>query len=240
MTQNMIEASSSPLPSVPLTSPKRFELSRSAWVDYYSHFISDDEGDILMQTLIEEEAWAHRPIVVFGKEILQPRLISWGGSLPYKYSGQTLSPRSAHSALSALWAQVEETCGHTFNHVLLNYYRDGHDHMGMHADDELELGRDPLIAALSIGVKRRFKMSPKRRKRDRRRRRNEGREILLHHGSLMVMGGDMQHTWRHGVPKMKSQEESGPRINITFRKLLGAPGEVKRTQGEVDIHKTTS
>ena len=238
MTQKRPESPTSFAPTDLHITPIRFELSESAWVDYYGHFLTDREGDILMKTLIEEEAWAHRPIIIFGKEIPQPRLISWGGSLPYRYSGQTLPPRSIHSALNALWGRVEEACGHTFNHVLLNYYRDGDDNMGMHADDEVELGRNPKIAALSIGVKRRFKMNPKRRRKDRRQRRHEGRVILLHHGSLMVMGGDMQHTWRHGVPKMKPQEESGPRINITFRQLLGAPGEVKRAQVERTVHES--
>ena len=213
---------------------RRWELSEGAWMSYEPHFLSDEEAAALMSGLVESEEWEQRAIQVFGSAVNQPRLMSWGGELPYRYSGQTLPPRAPSPLLAALWARVEEACGHTFNHVLLNYYRDGRDHMGMHADDEAELGRDPLIAAISLGVTRRFVIEPKRRgrrddRRDRRRRSPEGRQtLLLHHGSLMVMGGDMQHTWRHGVPKMGAREPQGARINITFRALLGLPGEVPR------------
>jgi alkylated DNA repair dioxygenase AlkB len=207
-------------------------------VTYEPSFLSDEEANTLMKALIEGEEWEQRAIQVFGKAVDQPRLMSWGGELPYRYSGQTLPPREVFPVLSDVWRRVEEACGHSFNHVLLNYYRDGRDYMGMHADDEAELGLNPVIAALSLGVTRRFVMAPKQRKRDQRKRgrgkrRPVGQQTLrLHHGSLMVMGGDMQHYWRHGVPKMTQKEESGPRINITFRKLLGAPGEVPRVRAQ--------
>jgi alkylated DNA repair dioxygenase AlkB len=218
---------------------KRWQLSESAWITYEPHFLSDEEAEALMSALVETEEWEQRAIQVFGSAVNQPRLMSWGGELPYRYSGQTLPPRAPSDLLKTLWERVEAACGHSFNHVLLNYYRDGRDHMGMHADDEAELGQDPLIAAISLGVTRRFVIEPKRRerreekgrdgRRGRRRKSPEGRQtLLLHHGSLMVMGGDMQHTWRHGVPKMGARETSGPRINITFRTLLGLPGEVPR------------
>jgi len=213
---------------------KRWDLSEHAWMSYEAGFLSATEASELMGTLIQGEDWEQRAIQVFGKAVDQPRLMSWGGALPYRYSGQTLPPREVFTALKPLWERVELACGVEFNHVLLNYYRDGRDYMGMHADDETELGLNPVIAAISLGVTRRFVVAPKQRKSDRRRRRRRtplGQQtILLHHGSLMVMGGDMQHYWRHGVPKMTQKEQSGPRINITFRKLLGAPGEVERAR----------
>lgn len=213
---------------------KRWDLSEHAWISYEPSFLADHEANRLMETLIDEEDWEQRAIQVFGKPIDQPRLISWGGNMPYRYSGQTLAPREVFEALKPLWQQVEQACGTDFNHVLLNYYRDGKDYMGMHADDETELGLNPVIAAISLGVTRRFVVAPKQRKNDRRKRRKRSllgqKTILLHHGSLMVMGGDMQHYWRHGVPKMNQKEQQGPRINITFRKLLGAPGEIQRVR----------
>ena len=86
--------------------------------------------------------------------------------------------------------------------------------MGMHADDEPELGRDPIIAAISLGAPRRFVMVHKKKKRDRF-------STTLEHGSLLVMGGTMQHKFRHGVPKQKSI--TAERINVTFRLLLRPP-----------------
>lgn len=222
------------LPDAEPTSVRRWDLSEHAWMSYEPRFLSEIEASELMERLIAGEDWEQRAIQVFGKAVDQPRLMSWGGELPYRYSGQTLPPREVFATLKPLWERVELACGERFNHVLLNYYRDGRDYMGMHADDETELGLNPVIAAISLGVTRRFVVAPKQRKSDRRRRRKRTplgqQSILLHHGSLMVMGGDMQHYWRHGVPKMTQKEQSGPRINITFRRLLGAPGEVSRAR----------
>ena len=203
-----------------------------AWVDYYPQFLDQDEGSELFHLLVASEEWEARAIQVFGKAVQQPRLMSWGGELPYRYSGQTLEPREVNPLLKTLWTKIEHKSNAKFNHVVINYYRDGRDHMGMHADDERELGRDPVIAALSLGVNRRFVLEPKARRGKRGRR---GRKYTLHlaHGSLMVMGGDLQHTWRHGVPKVRASDPQGARLNITFRQLLGAPGTVQRVPREV-------
>jgi alkylated DNA repair dioxygenase AlkB len=167
-----------------------------------------------MEALIAAYDWEQRPINVFGREVMQPRLIAWSGDLPYKYSGQVLDVRPFAEPLVELTRQVSAIAGAEFNHVLLNRYRDGNDSMGMHADDEPELSRDPIIAAISLGAPRRFVMVHKKKKRDRF-------SITLGHGSLLVMGGTMQHKFRHGVPKQKSI--TAERINVTFRRLLRPP-----------------
>jgi hypothetical protein len=118
--------------------------------------------------------------------------------------------------LKNLCEMVEKQCGTQFNHIVLNYYRDGKDHIGMHADDEQELGWNPTIAAISLGDSRSFVVEPKSRKIKKRPFR-----INLKHASLLIMGGDIQHRYRHGVPKNQSEK---PRINVTFRYLQGPPG----------------
>ena len=158
--------------------------------------------------------WELRPIVAFGREILQPRLIGWAGDLAYRYSGQELPPRSAPPRLSELLARVEAHTGGRFNHVVGNLYRDGQDHVSMHADAEPELGRCPFIASVSLGATRAFVFQ---RKRNRRRR-----TMKLHGGSLLEMGGGFQHQFRHAVPR--SSRPLQPRLNLTFRFLHGPPG----------------
>lgn len=193
----------------------RLDLKDDAWVDMDEHWLSDEDATALLQALIDEEPWEQRPIVVMGKEIMQPRLISWAGELPYRYSGQTLPPRAPSPRLRALIDELSDRCGVPFNHVLLNRYRDGADHMGRHADNEPELGRNPVIAAVSLGAPRKFNL-------EHGRKRNLRRQLRLSHGSLMVMGGTIQHTWKHAVPKMASVTEE--RINLTLRYLKGPPG----------------
>ena len=200
---------------------ERKELQEGAWVDYYQSFYSNDEADSIYEQLRDELEWEHRDIVVFGKPVKQPRLVAWAGDIEYRYSGQTLPVYPMASILTKIQNRVELETGCNFNHVLLNYYRDGRDNMGMHADDERELGLNPVIAALSFGVDRRFLL-----KRKNSIKRETPTSILLQGGSLMVMGGTIQHTWRHGIPKAGRLDQG--RINLTFRQLKWAPGESPR------------
>ena len=170
-----------------------------------------------MNILIEEEEWEQRSIVALGKERAQPRLMSWAGDVEYKYSGQTLPIRPYSEALLSLQNKVSAYCEHEFNHVVINRYRDGKDHMSLHADNEPELGRNPLIAAISLGVPRRFMLQHKNKK-----YKGGKRKVILHPASILIMGGDIQHTWRHSVPQTGGP--TGERINITFRWLHGPPG----------------
>ena len=193
------------------------KISRNAWVSYEKEWMTLQEADQLMQTLLEEEEWEQRNIIALGKERIQPRLMSWAGTIPYRYSGQTLPPKPFSPLLLSIKKRIEEHCGHTFNHIVLNRYRDGRDHMSAHADNEPELGKDPLIAALSLGVPRRFMLRHKNKK-----FKGGKKKIVLHHGSLLVMGGDIQHRWRHSVPATGGP--TGERINLTVRWLRGPPG----------------
>jgi alkylated DNA repair dioxygenase AlkB len=195
-------------------SPRK-ELRAGAWVEYLPGWLSEADADHAMEVLSQELEWEQRPILVFGREIMQPRLNAWAGELAYKYSGQTLEPRPWHPMLTDLLQRVNAATGASFNHALLNLYRDGRDKIAMHADNEPELGKDPFIAALSFGATRDFVLSYKRK----RRRKHT---IALGHGSLFLMGGTIQHTWRHALPGRQECKE--PRINLTFRRLLGPPG----------------
>jgi alkylated DNA repair dioxygenase AlkB len=147
--------------------------------------------------------------------VLQPRLIAWAGALGYRYSGQTLEPHVPTPSVAALMTRVVEQTKVPFNHVLLNRYRDGADSIGLHADDEPELGRDPVVATLSLGATRRFVVKP------RRARLGPSRSLEVVHGSLLVMGGTCQRHYVHGVPRASGAV--GERISLTFRLLLDPP-----------------
>jgi alkylated DNA repair dioxygenase AlkB len=169
----------------------------------------------VLVALRDELAWQQREIVLFGRRVLQPRLIAWAGDLAYRYSGQTLEPRAATPATAALMGRVVAHTGVSFNHVLVNRYRDGADSIGLHADDEPELGHDPIVATLSLGSTRRFTVKP------RRPSLGPSRSFDVEHGSLLVMGGTCQRHYVHGVPRQAGV--TGERISLTFRRLLRAP-----------------
>ena len=196
----------------------RITLARGAWLDHDPEWLSEDDADAALAALRGELEWEQREIVLFGRRILQPRLIAWAGEVGYRYSGQTLEPRAFTPAARRLLERVRAEAGAPFNHVLVNRYRSGEDSMGLHADDEPELGPDPRVATVSLGAGRRFVVRP-RRKEDGQRQ-----DLELGHGALLVMGGTSQRHYVHGVPRQTSV--SGERISLTFRRLLRAPDAV--------------
>jgi alkylated DNA repair dioxygenase AlkB len=161
----------------------------------------------ILARLLDETPWRADTVVVYGKRYLQPRLTAWYGEASYTYSGLTLQPLPLTPLLAQLRAAVERVTGQRYNSVLLNYYRDGADSMGMHSDDEPELGPQPVIASLSYGATRTFLL--------RHRRNNRTVKLDLTDGSLLLMAGTLQAHWRHGINK--TAKLVGPRLNLTFR-----------------------
>jgi alkylated DNA repair dioxygenase AlkB len=193
----------------------RITLASGAFLDHEPTWIGPDEADELLGKLRDELAWEQREIVLFGRRILQPRLIAWAGAVDYRYSGQTLEPRPFTPAAERLLVRVRDRARVPFNHVLVNRYRTGGDSMGFHADDEPELGDDPVLATVSLGATRRLVVKP------RRQRERERRLLDLGHGSLLIMGGTCQRHYSHGIPRQP--EVRGERISLTFRWLRRAP-----------------
>jgi alkylated DNA repair dioxygenase AlkB len=161
----------------------------------------------VLARLIAETAWRTEIVTVWGKQHPQPRLTAWHGEAAYAYSGIKLEPLPFTPLLQELRAAVEAASGRRFNSVLLNYYRDGRDSMGMHSDNEPELGPEPAIGSLNFGATRTFVLQHKASK--------ERLRIDLTDGSLLLMGGSLQHNWNHGIPKIS--RPVGPRVNLTFR-----------------------
>jgi len=193
----------------------RIPLASGAWLDYDARWLPPDEADDALAALRDELTWEQREILLFGRRVLQPRLIAWAGDLGYRYSGQTLEPRALTPMAARLLARVRVQTDVPFNHVLLNRYRSGDDSMGLHADDEPELGPSPLVAIVSLGTARRLVVKPRRKQgRDRQ-------DLELGHGALLVMGGTCQHHYVHGVPRQPGT--GGERISLTFRRLLREP-----------------
>ena len=159
--------------------------------------------------------WKQDFITLYGKRSPLPRLTSWYGDsgIPYTYSGIKSAPNAWNKGLLSIKQKVEERAGALFNSVLLNWYRDGEDKISWHADDEPELGHSPTIASVSFGATRDFLI-----------RNNDDHSLKLtfplRHGSLLVMGGELQHYWQHSVPPRKNA--AGSRFNLTFRQIGGA------------------
>ncbi|CAM4043058.1 alpha-ketoglutarate-dependent dioxygenase AlkB [Psychrobacter arenosus] len=204
---------------------------------YAPHYFTESQSDGYLQTLLacdginpdchdwhNEDSintlpfryirWQQDQVTMFGKTHNLPRLSAWYGDddKPYTYSGITLQPKPWNDPLIALREALLPICKRGFNSVLLNWYRSGNDHISWHTDAEPELGPNPLIASINFGESRRFLL---RRKEDHKIK----LEIPLHHGSVLVMAGALQHHWQHSVPKQAKVK--GNRINLTFRNIKG-------------------
>jgi len=164
----------------------------------------------VMGRLLRETDWREDTVVVYGKRHLQPRLSAWYGDAAYAYSGLRLQPAPFTPLLDTLRKTVEAVTGHTFNSVLLNLYRNERDSMGMHSDDEPELGPQPAIASLSLGAARTFILKHKYNKKTVR--------LKLTDGGLLLMRGETQKYWLHGINKMTRPLQA--RVNLTFRKIV--------------------
>ncbi|MBA5760997.1 alpha-ketoglutarate-dependent dioxygenase AlkB [Vibrio sp. 404] len=178
---------------------------------YLEGFLSQQEADKLYHFMYNKMPWRQESIVLFGRDVLQPRLQAWFSEHAYQYSGLLLQPNPMPQPISALKTKCEQICGQTFNSVLLNLYRDGQDYMGWHQDNEKELGHSPIIASISLGAERKFTLKHKDNK--------QKLDYKLSHGSLFVMAGEIQHYWKHALPKTKLVSE--PRVNLTFRYIKG-------------------
>jgi alkylated DNA repair dioxygenase AlkB len=170
------------------------------------------EADALYAELRHAVDWRQESVLIFGQRRLVPRLVAWHGDpgARYTYSGTDHEPEPWLPALERIRDRAAALTGAEFNAVLLNLYRDGRDGMGWHADDEPELGRNPVIASVSLGAARRFCLRHRRRK-------DLRLDLPLPHGSLLCMGGATQHHWLHALPK--TQRPAGERINLTFRRI---------------------
>jgi alkylated DNA repair dioxygenase AlkB len=184
-------------------------------VRYWPAAFSPAETSRLFAGLRRKVAWQHEQVLIFGRWRQVPRLVAWYGDAgaSYTYSGTSHEPLPWTEEVAMLRKRVEALTGHAFNGALLNLYRDGRDGMGWHADNEPELGYEPVVASISFGAPRRFTLKHKRRKAERA-------ELLLEDGSVLLMSGATQANWLHSVPKTSKQV--GERINLSFRQIVGS------------------
>lgn len=187
---------------------QRTELRDGGLLLYDDSFFDREEADRLFRILRTEVAWSQehsrgRPF---------PRLTAWyaDAGLTYTYSGVTHQALPWTPTLREIRQRVESAAAADFNSLLLNLYRDGQDSVGFHADDEPELGYNPVIASVSFGAVRDFVLKHKKAR--------DKVTLSLAHGSLLVMAGTCQHHWIHSLPKRAGP--IGERINLTFRKII--------------------
>ncbi len=182
----------------------------------FSGFYPEEQADRFFSALLDQIDWRQERLFIYGRWRDVPRLMAWYGDAGahYRYSGVDHDPLPWLPMLSRLKRDLEQQCQHSFNSMMANLYRHGQDSMGCHADNEKELGQNPVIASLSLGETRllRFRHGQSGQKQD----------VELNNGDLLVMAGATQHHWRHELPKTRKVKKA--RINLTFRNIRAHTG----------------
>jgi alkylated DNA repair dioxygenase AlkB len=177
---------------------------------YHPLFFNKIDADEYFSRLINNIDWQQDTITVFGKTHLQPRLTVFfaNNDKRYKYSNIMMQPNAFNRDLLNIKKAVESKLNVEFTSCLANLYRHGKDSNGWHADNEKELGPEPIIASVSFGAERIFQL---------KHRHDKGlrTKLVLQHGSLLIMKGQTQNYWLHQIPK--TNKPTGKRINLTFR-----------------------
>ena len=187
-------------------------LPKDGTVNYYGKILQKEEADAFYRQLLENIEWKNDEAVIFGKKILTKRKVAWYGddNYEYTYSNSTKKAILWTPELLKLKALAEEKTGEEFNSCLLNLYHSGDEGMAYHSDGEKDLKKNGAIASLSFGAERKFSFKHKFTK--------EKVELLLEHGSLLVMKDQTQSFWLHRLPPTKKIHT--PRINLTFRTIV--------------------
>jgi alkylated DNA repair dioxygenase AlkB len=188
-------------------------INNDGEVIYYGKVIETQKADDYLEALLNSIEWKNDEAIIFGRHIITKRKAAWYGDdgYSYTYSGTTKYALKWTRELLALKKLVEELTGEQFNSCLLNLYHNGNEGMAWHSDDEKSLGKDSTIASLSFGAERKFSLKHRVSK--------ETHSVLLENGSLLVMRGATQTHWLHSLPKSKKITQ--PRVNLTFRRMIG-------------------
>jgi len=190
----------------------RNRLPYDGTVNYYGKLLKKEEADFYLERLLETIEWRNDEAVIFGRRIITKRKVAWYGDKPfeYTYSNTTKYALPWTNELLELKSIVEKEIGESFNSCLLNLYHTGEEGMAWHSDGEADLKKNGAIGSLSLGAERKFAFKHKQS--------GEKAELILEHGSLLVMKDTTQTHWLHRLPPTK--KITAPRVNLTFRTIV--------------------
>lgn len=188
-------------------------LPQDGIVNYYGKVMDQSKANLYLNALLNNIEWKNDEAIIYGKKIITKRKVAWYGEKPfsYTYSNTTKQALPWTKELVELKSSIEAKSGETYNSCLLNLYHSGEEGMAWHSDGEVDLKKNGAIASLSFGAERKFTFKHKNTK--------EKVELMLEHGSLLVMKGATQSHWLHRLPPTK--KIINPRVNLTFRTIVG-------------------
>lgn len=178
---------------------------------YFGKIFSTIEADHFFKMMYEKIEWKKDEAMIFGKKIYTKRKVAWYADFPfeYTYSNVTKSALPWTDELLEIKKITENVSGERFNSCLLNLYHSGSEGMAWHSDGERDLKKNGAIGSVSFGAERKFSFKHKKS--------GQKIDLLLEHGSLLIMKGETQTHWMHRLPPTK--KVFSPRVNLTFRTI---------------------
>lgn len=186
-------------------------LPQDGTVNYYGKLLDQQQSDFYLERLLNTIEWRNDEAVIFGKKLITKRKVAWCGDRPFEYTYSNTRKYASPwtPELLELKTIIEKETNETFNSCLLNLYHSGDEGMAWHSDGETDLKKDGAIASLSFGAERKFAFKHKKT--------GEKVELILEHGSLLMMKDTTQTYWLHRLPPTKKIHT--PRVNLTFRTI---------------------
>jgi alkylated DNA repair dioxygenase AlkB len=178
----------------------RRQLDGGSWVEHAPGWLRG--ADQLLDELVELLPLRQRTGVrMYDRIVDEPRLSAW-----WRVAQGRCEPLPILREMRLLLA---ERYAEPFDSIGFNLYRDGNDSVAWHGDRHAHVVTNPVVAIVSLGSPRPFRLRPK------------GGGASLHwelgNGDLFTMGGACQHDWEHCVPKVRVT--SGPRLSVSFRSV---------------------
>lgn len=186
-------------------------LPKDGTVHYYGQILTKQQADFYLKILLETIEWRNDEAIIFGKKIITKRKVAWYGDKAFEYTYSNTSKYALPwtNELLQLKQLAEQESNETYNSCLLNLYHDGSEGMAWHSDGEKDLKKNGAIGSLSFGAERKFAFKHKYSQ--------EKVELILQHGSLLVMKDTTQTYWLHRLPPTK--KVTMERVNLTFRTI---------------------
>ena len=189
---------------------ERLALSEGAWVDVARAWL--DDADTLFESLRTSVNWAASRLFRYDHYVEERRVSSWwkpGSPLP-------------HPALGDATRTLQHRYKVQFDGFGMMQYRDGRDGQAFHRDTDMRWLDDTLIAILSLGARRPWRLRPKTSRYDHGEARGATHDFAPGNGDLIVMGGACQAGWEHSVPYL-TRQPTATRISLHTASSFSLP-----------------